>query len=544
MPSVKTITIDNFVGIDPRRKTGYLWAGKSIDLENMVGSVSPSRHLSAEIRSDDTGMSGLGLVKWIRSFKVNSTEYQFLLDDNGNVWRRDGGTYEKETGYTAGGYGEGMATYGDYLYVFSSTAISRMSNSGTWTNSWQTGLQPKQHPATLFLTNLIFGNGRYLGLYDGATVSLQKLTLPSEYEIIDIKTTDNWAFIMANTLSGANSKVFVWDGVSSNFNAGIDVDSKILGGVAIGETIIVLTSNGTLRKISISSGVSILATFPSLGEEMNVISAVQDGIKFKNGLIYINCVLSYQNKQQHGIWVFNIRAGNLYCKYSFSKQKGEGATDADDKGASYVNGVGALMVFGENTSPFLIANAKVYKIYSSDILSIIASPQSNLSGNSYFIMKFGDEKPTEKVFQYLTIGFRNYTDNRKIDISATTSSNPIRTSQATYLDSGNTAVGDAIEVMAGECAGNIRFVSQVSPSVVVSEAFDNNSTSPPNNSLFCVYKFNKIKQISNSGSAEIKKKIIPLGLKGNSLWLMIYIRGYQQRPIIENISLTYYESDL
>lgn len=66
-----------------------------------------------------------------------------------------------------------------------------------------------------------FGNGRYVGTYDGTTLQTQALDLPSDWEVQDIQWhLDRWWITAANT-TNVNSSVFIWDGTTDTWEAEI-----------------------------------------------------------------------------------------------------------------------------------------------------------------------------------------------------------------------------------------------------------------------------------------------------------------------------------
>lgn len=101
-------------------------------------------------------------------------------------------------------------------------------------------LQKAPHPIVIWNTYMWFGNGQYIGKFDGdtganGTVTLDKLDLGKGWEITSLFTTRNYIGICAWKVhsQGAGFRTeamaFFWDGVSATFNYSIPIaDNKIV----------------------------------------------------------------------------------------------------------------------------------------------------------------------------------------------------------------------------------------------------------------------------------------------------------------------------
>jgi hypothetical protein len=81
---------------------------------------------------------------------------------------------------------------------------------------------------------MAFGNGRYVGLFDGTTYQTQALDLPSNFIVVSIKWNNDRWWITANyqNLTGTNknkASIFVWDGTTNSWELEIKLDGTAGG---------------------------------------------------------------------------------------------------------------------------------------------------------------------------------------------------------------------------------------------------------------------------------------------------------------------------
>mgnify|MGYP001612487413 FL=1 len=125
-------------GIARSPHTGYA------DIRNLDISSIPGIVRLNNILAKKSGTTVVGLIKWMVRNPATPAEV-FVLDDGGKVYKSadSGVTWALMTGFTAGGAGQGMAIWKNYLFVARATAID-ICGDGTatgitnanWSNSW------------------------------------------------------------------------------------------------------------------------------------------------------------------------------------------------------------------------------------------------------------------------------------------------------------------------------------------------------------------------------------------------------------------------
>lgn len=127
---------------------------------------------------------------------------------------------------TSASRGESIALLGGYLFYFWQTSCGRYDLSSTFDDDYLTtvptgaaALQDAPHPVAVKEDLMIFGNGRYLGVYDQSASTLYptKLDFGAGNEVVDVLFHQNKWYIALNTpnLTGSNrsqSQILVYDG--------------------------------------------------------------------------------------------------------------------------------------------------------------------------------------------------------------------------------------------------------------------------------------------------------------------------------------------
>lgn len=165
----------------------------------------------------------------------------YSLSLNGKIWKStdSGDTWAELTGQTAGGAGQGLIVWKDYLFVCYATGIDvygPLSGSPAWTKAWQTITTNAWHPMIVSkLDGKIYGGaGQYVftieevsgqnfapGTPATYTFTAQALDLPEDYQV---KCLAELGKIMIGTWKGTNvydnkiADIFPWDGSSPSYN--------------------------------------------------------------------------------------------------------------------------------------------------------------------------------------------------------------------------------------------------------------------------------------------------------------------------------------
>lgn len=215
------------------------------------------------------------LVNWIVRDPVTTTK-AYAVDNAGQVYV---GTYAtgawswaEVAGETAGGHGNGLCIWKDYLFVARDAFLDvygPLSGSAAWSNSWQAiDSDALWHPMTVSKINgkLCGGAGKYIFTLDEATGTFapgtgstftwteQALDLPSAYRIKCLAELGN--NLMIGTWQGSSvndiriADIFPWDYNSTSFSQPITLDEYgVHAMLNDGNTLIILAGiNGRIYK--------------------------------------------------------------------------------------------------------------------------------------------------------------------------------------------------------------------------------------------------------------------------------------------------------
>src|SRR3990167_5624738 len=120
--------------------------------------------------------------------------------------------------------GESLALLKGNLYYFYNTSaegrIGKYDLTSTFTDSWATGLELAPHPSDKKEDIMVFGNGRYAGVYIQETgdLTVEKLDFGNDMEVADVLYNAGLWYIAVNSnVSGANrteGQIFLYDGAA------------------------------------------------------------------------------------------------------------------------------------------------------------------------------------------------------------------------------------------------------------------------------------------------------------------------------------------
>jgi len=190
-------------------------------------------------------------------FMTSYNALLYLIGNTGKIYKNTAGIWSLlQT--TSNCTGQGLEIYGDYMYYRQNSQIGRMKLSDdSFTDAWTTtNVQTVTDWGVLktFLNLLLVANGRYLGTWNDAVWTYNKLTFPKGYFIQDIGVMGEYAVIAVNdneTITQAKrSFLFFWDGTSSTYNFFTEVLEG--GGIssiqANQEAIYIFTGSGNIYR--------------------------------------------------------------------------------------------------------------------------------------------------------------------------------------------------------------------------------------------------------------------------------------------------------
>ena len=254
---MKSITIQNFKGVNLFEglwSEGYSSWAKGVDFMGlndnpqkisfpgiMQGAIKDS------IMAEASGVSGI--TEPIQDFAYYPEDLKFYAIGRvnpGRIYRLEnsGGTdtWTWVSAITVSGNGNNLQEYSGELYYATNSYIGKYNGTtgdANW-NSFSDSLTSPR-PMKVFGGSLYVGAGRYVSKYDGVTWTEQKLILPDDFVVRSLEVYEDRLFITADDL--AQSKVFVWDGVSVTYEDFITVGDESRG-------ISIVASNGLLWGVS------------------------------------------------------------------------------------------------------------------------------------------------------------------------------------------------------------------------------------------------------------------------------------------------------
>lgn len=170
--------------------------------------------------------------------------------------------------------GESVCKFQGKLYYFFNKAsngeIGQHDLASSFTDSWgssnDTALEKAPHPSLEAANKMLFGNGQYVGTYDGTTLDCQDLDFKADAQVADLAYTQTryWVAVNWPNVSGKNKnegRIYLWDGESGSWEDSIVVGGRIGCIWAEGGTIFVIYEDITngVCKVGYVSGNAVKA---------------------------------------------------------------------------------------------------------------------------------------------------------------------------------------------------------------------------------------------------------------------------------------------
>lgn len=478
--------------------SGNIWASWNLDLTSNPGRirVSPQTQvvmtnvnstLIAVEDSDFDLVNSFVMSDADGTMRIWAVATNYLWNTSGTSaltgWAQDA----KTSTPTTTDANSDCVEFNDELIVSLPTTLSRCNSAGSWDTSWNsvsltTGIP---HPlCTSFNNLLLIGNGNVIISVDTSdTVDATRITLPVEYEVQWIRSSNSMVFIGTRNKKSERAKIFTFDGHSENFNDDYKINgTRSISGVIKDEICYTMNEVGELLAFNGGAFVQV-AVFPNFDLKLNFSGslnarrcmAVQDDDIY----ILLNSSLTGSvgyglENMRAGIWRYNPSIG-LHHTISLTKTAG---TDIPDYGSPYISNAGALYPLQRVTGSFLIgagmrANTADSPSYYALVLRELETETTAKIG--YFITPQIPTKEVEENWQkaYLLIKkFLNSTD--KIVVKYRTDEETLvetpalcvwaSTTSFTSTDTqfSTVAVGDEVEILEGEGSGLSTHITAIS----------------------------------------------------------------------------------
>lgn len=323
--------------------------GDGLDIHTMPGYILPSVAISTVTKSNDSPQviesavldSAIDLsngkvyhitsARLIQETSIGGGAFNSNFDGGGN-------SYKAITSVSLSYFGENrlvMYKTNDTPYLFYAYGLASgfdigrydlsstfdddfMSTVPTGSSTFASNDQKARHPLLEWNSLLWFGNGRYLGKYDGTsaggtngTVYATHLDLGAGWEITALFPTGNYVGIIARRssvtdggLSATFSRVFFYDGVSDNYNYFIELSEHLVEAITNSNGRIFLVGNGRntasqFMQLSQNGSdilanlkVSVAGTYKNFGSGITM-ATLRDRVLFNLSTTGAGVILSY-----------------------------------------------------------------------------------------------------------------------------------------------------------------------------------------------------------------------------------------------------------
>src|SRR3990167_8785147 len=386
-------------GIAPSPHKGF-GDMRNLDIDSVPGAVKLNNILANASASAVTAR-----VNWIVRDPVTVANF-YAVDTAGDVYvsTDSGATFAAlGTQPTAGGAGQGLAIWKDYLFCARATAVDLygpLSGTPAWRNSWA-GLtlttDSLWHPMLVSKLDgeLYIGAGRYVSNVAEAsgqnftwndtntyTATAAALTLPEDYRVKCLAEQGN--NLMIGTWVGTNiydnkiADIFPWDGTSTSYNDPIQINENGVNAmINIGGSLYVLA--GIEGKVYKSNGVQAWV----IGQIPLSVANISGGkylepypgaiTQFKGRLFF-----GVSSASTSGMGIYSLKEtsiGNILNMEHFVDSEGVGGTNPLEIGALMGVTRDSLLVGYRDNATYRIAKTTATSYaYATDYGGFFESP--------------------------------------------------------------------------------------------------------------------------------------------------------------------------
>lgn len=325
---------------------GNIHYTKNINFDEAGYLKLSARSVSLKNAEDDTDFNipvGLGRTS-TGDFYVATTENPYILDMGDTSWTFSKDTDNGDDTPPVLDFETRAVWWQNKWHVTTPTALYyKTVSNGNWTDTGITALT-----AGVVHNLCVFGKNNTLLVSNGSTVrqlntsyavgSYAQLTLPTDYEVVDMAYNNNQACIvtrLSDTVEGQNKSavVFIWDGAGSSANYMYEIGSDVcISVIPYKSSFAILTRTGRLLFFN-GGGFQELAAFPvyykdaEWGDFANYLSR-GSSMSVDGDIIYINIsntltdnnLNTYIESMIGGVWVYDPEVG-LYHRYSPSNSE-------------------------------------------------------------------------------------------------------------------------------------------------------------------------------------------------------------------------------
>lgn len=316
-----------------------------------------------------------------------------------------------------------------------------------------------------------------------------RLLLSRDYTPSAIYTTIDRAWIMGRSLfpdpSGSpvgfagkldRGIIYEWDGGSDTVNNSYPLPSLPISGFIAHDLPYFILRNGMIVKF-FGAAFKPIAFFPNYEEFLpfSHLAIKIKGCTVDGDLVRINLQApTGSRKMRSGIWLFNVKTGNLYPAYATGQYKGSSNLDF---GQAIISAAGG--VYYDSDRDLTFVGSTIYTSYSASVKYAISTVSRNdTNGNrGYFVTPILPSSKVEEYWYNLWLRFPSLKSNigkingkyRVTDGLYNSSYGPVQlsvtwvsTTQMTAVLPVGVTTGHEIEILGGDNAGCLFHISTLS----------------------------------------------------------------------------------
>lgn len=537
IPSQRT---KRWKGIFQGEDFGEIWSARAIDLERNKGKIGLADAYSEVFDSgDDADLTNP--IAFVRSSADNTDRYWA----NGGKLFKTSGT-NPESGWTQDAIGSSpsaplhdMIDFAGDLIVPTSTNLDRLV-SGTWNTDFWSGLSgasamtSNPHRFAILAGALLITDGRFVNDFDGTIARDPAITLPTGFIGQGIVTFGELAFVFGSQPGGGETFVYTWDRTATNYIARYPVgDTEILCAFVI-DSVYIVTKKGLIKRFN-GIAFETIQQFPTVEAQESITSIHPNGVSVTENIakMIVNFGVISNDRLVSGLWNFDSVSGNLYNAGSVRN------TTTRDFGQYELADVGALKqtVVGQG---LYLAGAQVYTVYTgTTVHGIFTSDEDGTNNQGYFISSKLRAPNVQAFWRLIFAHLRNMTsaDDRFRIAIRTSDSNELPayetitwvTASTFTASNSDIAVGDFVEVLAGENAGAIARITNISGGTVT---IDRSLFASTADARVRYLRFTDLGTISN---VQVVAEIFHSTQRGTFLQMLIEFRGTRTSPLLEKL---------
>ncbi len=527
-------------GIFSGEDFGEIWSSRNIDLERNRGKIGLSDSYPEVFDSDDDAQ----LTNPIAFVRTDADGTDRWWANAGRLFKTSG--TNPESGWTEDAIANtptaplyDMFDFEGDLWIPTSTNIDR-NVGGTWTNdfwsslSGASALTANPHRFAILAGALIFTDGRFVNDFDGTIARDPALTLPTGFRGEGIKTFGEIAFVFGAEIGGGESFVYTWDRITTNYIARYPVgDTEVLC-MFVKDSVYIVTKKGLIKRFN-GTGFDTVQQFPTVEAQEEITSIHPNGVSVTENIakMIVNFGVISNDRLASGIWNFDIDSRNLY--HAGSPRN----TTTRDYAQGELANVGALKQTVVGQGLYLIG-AQTYTVYTgTTVHGIFTSAEASTNNQGYFITSKLRAPNVQAFWRLIFAHLRNMTsaDDRFRIAIRTSDSNELpayetitwATASTFTASNSDIAVGDFVEVLAGENAGAIARITDISAGTVTIDRSLFASTAA---ARVRYLRFTDLGTISN---VQVVAEIFHATQRGTFLQMLIEFRGTRTSPLLEKL---------